>query len=296
MESGSAIQVRNLSFRYRRQQRPALTNLSFRVEEGDFLIVSGPNGAGKTTLISCLCGVAPRIIEGELRGEVLLFGDALGGKDLLEIGQFVGVVLQDAEAQLFMPTVRANLAQALELRGYERAEVNRRIVEAAQLLNVDDLLERQVTELSGGQRQRVVLAGAVALRPRLLLLDEPTVELDPQGVEEFFTLLGYLNRSIGLTVVLTTHEMEKVCSVANRLIVLDEGSIVAMGEPRQVLAHPEVHHLVRYPQVTELFLRFDEETRSGCALPLTTEEAVEFASKIRSERESAPASTTEWTM
>ena len=215
---------------------PALDDVSFAVEPGELVLLAGASGSGKSTLLRAACGLVPHFHGGTFAGRV-----ECGGLDTREHGPaklaaVVGTLFQDPETQVMMGTVRAELAFPLENLGWAAPAVARGVEEAALALGLGGLLDRPTHELSGGELQRVALAAALAGRPRLLLLDEPTSQLDPVAGDELLGVLRRLNEEWGTAIVLAEHRLERCLPAADRVIELRAGRVVADEPPRTWLA------------------------------------------------------------
>ena len=287
--TGDVIQVQGLSCDYWDEavRIPALADVSVDIGCGGFVVVAGPNGAGKTTLLNCMSGVIPRFVPARLQGQVLVNGRPVQQYAIPELARTMGIVLQDAESQLFGSVARRFLAFGLELMGFERQEALARVEHAARLMGVLPLMDRNIQSLSGGEKQRLVVASVLVLQPSIVLLDEPTSQLDPQGVRELVAALKGLNRQIGLTVVMASHNLSEVCDAATHLLVLDRGSVRAYGEFRLVLGR-EMLQMVRYPQAAELYHACKGDGLPvGAGCPLTVEEGTDFARSLLGAEEGA---------
>jgi energy-coupling factor transport system ATP-binding protein len=225
------LELDRVGYRYPNTAVPALRDVQVAVEAGEFVVLAGHSGQGKSTLLRAACGLVPHFHGGEFAGRVRLAGLDTREHGPAQLGALVGVLFQDPESQLVMNTVRAELALALENRGGSELQVARGVEEAALALGIESLLDRPVRELSGGEKQRVALGAALAGRPRLLLLDEPTSQLDPVAGDELIGLLRRLNEEWDVAVVLAEHRLERCLAVADRVIAMEGGRIVHDGEP-----------------------------------------------------------------
>jgi len=242
MDSIDAIHLDQVSFTYADTATPALHKVSLRIRPGEMIVIIGASGAGKSTLVKCLNRVIPAFQTGQLTGEVRLFGRRLVHEKVGELAGTVGMVFQDFEAQLFATTVRDEIIFGMEQLGVERAEMQHRLDEVLSQVGLSGYESRDPTTLSGGQKQRLAIAALLALQPRVLVLDEPTTDLDPQGRQEIFALLGQM-RVAGHTLVLVEHELSAAVA-ADQVVLLSAGEIVASGSPNQIL--PQVETLERY--------------------------------------------------
>jgi energy-coupling factor transporter ATP-binding protein EcfA2 len=227
------IKIENLSYTYPSATK-ALTDISLEVFPGEYLAIVGANGAGKTTLCMFLNGVIPNVVGGRVAGTVQVCGMDTFEHHVYDIAQNVGLVLQDPESQLFSADVRSEIAFAAENRGIPREEIIERMQEVLKIVRLEELASRLSDELSGGQKQRLAIAGNLIVRPQILVADEPTSQLDPVGKEEVFSTLSSLNKDFGMTVVIASHDVDEIERYANRVIVLDHGSIILQGPPDKV--------------------------------------------------------------
>ncbi len=229
------VHIHNVTYRYPGADRPALRDLSLDVQEGEFLLVTGVSGAGKSTFLRLLNGLVPHFYGGVLSGRVRVAGRdpvALGPG---EMSGTVGLVFQDPEAQFVAEIVEDELAFGMENAGLPVPLMRRRVEEALHAVGIEHLRARRVNTLSGGERQRVAIASVLTMQPRVLVLDEPTSQLDPQSAEEVLDSLVKLNRDLGLTVVLSEHRLERVVQYADRIVYMQPASQPVVGEPRRIL-------------------------------------------------------------
>ena len=199
---------------------PALVEVDLEVEEGEFLLLAGPSGSGKSTLLRCLNGLVPHFYGGTFSGKVSVLGQDPVAWGPGRMSRLVGMVFQNPEAQCVAPTVEEELAFAMENHGFPEALMRQRIEEVMDWLGISHLRGRRLETLSGGERQRVAIGAVLTLRPRLLLLDEPTSQLDPRGAEEILDVLEGLRETLGLTIVLAEHRLERVVGRADRILYL----------------------------------------------------------------------------
>jgi energy-coupling factor transporter ATP-binding protein EcfA2 len=262
------ITISNLCFTYPGAEHPALKGISLQIPDGELCLVMGPSGSGKSTLLRCLNGLVPHFSGGSLSGKIMV--NELDPVLLTpgEMSQTVGFVFQDPEAQFVVDRVEDEIAFSLENMALPREEMEPRIDKALELLELTHLRSRRLETLSGGEVQRVAIAAALVLQPRILVLDEPTSQLDPHGAEEVLQALVKLNEQMGLTIVLAEHRLERVLPYTGQIIYLSteypEGCI---GDPRNVLQQVEL-----IPPLISLGKQFGWDP-----LPLTIESAREYA-------------------
>lgn len=273
------ITIEQLTYRYPDHAEPCLAEVNLAITPGSFTLIMGPSGSGKSTLLRCLNGLVPHFSGGEIVGSVRILGE-----DALSVGprvmsRHVGMVFQSPEAQFVLDRVEDEIVFALEHVGLPRSEMRLRVEEVLDLLDLAPLRDRELQTLSGGERQRVAIAAALALRPTILALDEPTSQLDPQSAEDVLQALVRLNSDLGLTVVLVEHRVERVLPFVDQVVVLDAAGHVRSGPPRAIL--PEV---ALCPPVVEVARAYGWNP-----LPLSVKEARRFAATITPSPKPPPA-------
>jgi energy-coupling factor transport system ATP-binding protein len=229
------LRIEGLTYSYPGAARPGLRDVSLNVTPGEFVVVAGLSASGKSTLLRAAAGLVPHFHGGTFGGRVVVGGLDTREHGPGEIAAVAGTLFQDPETQVVLGTVRNELAFPLENRGAAPSAVARGVEEVALALGIEALLDRETTELSGGELQRVALGAALAGRPRLVLLDEPTSQLDPVAGDELVWLLRRLNEEWGTAVVLAEHRLERCLAHADRVVVLDGGRIVCDAPPREFL-------------------------------------------------------------
>jgi energy-coupling factor transporter ATP-binding protein EcfA2 len=228
--SGAVLSFDHVGYHYPDVERPALSDVCLEIEPGEFCLLAGLSGSGKSTLLRAASGLVPHFHGGRFAGRVELAGLDTREHGPARLGAFAGVLFQDPETQLVTSSVRAELSLALESRGNGAAAVARGVEEVALALGIDALLDRATHDLSGGEKQRVALGAALAGRPRIVLLDEPTSQLDPVAGDELIGLLRRLNEEWETTIVLAEHRLERCLTAADRVIALDEGRVTCDGD------------------------------------------------------------------
>ncbi len=267
------IKISNLSFTYP-DGTLALKNINLAIKKGEYVVIMGQNGAGKTTLSLFLNGTIPNITGGTVEGTVTSAGLNPFERPVYEMAQKVGVVLQDPEAQLICSDVKAEVAFAAENLGLPREEIEKRIQWANKIVRLDGMEDRSPQQLSGGQKQRLAIAANLVMQPEVIVLDEPTSQLDPVGTTEVFSVLKDLNEKHNMTVVMAEHKSEAAAEFADRIVVLNNGEIVADGEPHEVFGNVDMLKkvYVKVPDVTMLAWKMKEKMPTG-KYPITIPEA-----------------------
>ena len=233
----AAISVEHLTFSYSEDKAPVLKDVNIVVNKGDFMVITGPAGCGKSTLCMALTGAVPKFYGGIMQGMVFVDGKATTQTDIAELADHVGVVLADYDTQLVTMTVREEVAFAMENRGYDPETIEERSAEVFAQVGLEGMEERTISSLSGGQRQRLAIASVLATDPAILVLDEPTSSLDPDGTDELYHLVGALNQDYGITVVVIDHDLHAVLPFANRMVLMVDGQITSDASVSETLQY-----------------------------------------------------------
>ncbi len=228
-----AISIEDLTFTYRESERPALQNIQGLIEDGTFIVVMGHGGAGKSSLCCTLNGLIPNFFRGKYQGRVLVKGEEVARHKVAEMSRIVGLVLQDFEAQLFSTNVELEMAFGPENHCLPRSEIECRIQRYLAFVGLERLRQREPATLSGGQKQRLAIGSVLALEPKILVMDEPTTDLDPQGREEVLSIAGRI-REEGRMLLVVDHEPETAVW-ADQVWLMRDGQVVAQGSPTEIL-------------------------------------------------------------
>lgn len=251
------IEIRNFSFRYRGASALAVHDVSLSIPEGSFVGVTGAAGSGKSTLAYALNGIVPHCYRGDFFGSVLIDGCDTVETSLTDISRIVGSVCQDIDSQMVSSVVEDEVLFGLENFGVPRAEIEGRLTGALEAMGIADLRCRSIDSLSGGQKQKVAIASILALEPRVLVLDEPTAELDPASSEAVFALLDRYAREKKCTIVVVEQKIALLAEYADLLVVMEDGAVRFADAPEAVLAHAaELYEIgVNCPRSTSLVNR-----------------------------------------
>lgn len=265
--------INDLSFRYPTMDDPAIQNVSLSITEGEFVVLGGPIGCGKTTLLRLFKKeLAP---VGECYGSIMYRGKPLEQWDERTLIEEIGFVFQDPDNQIVMDDVMQEIVFGMENLGYSNLEMRKRVAEMVHFFGVEDLLQSKPSELSGGQKQMINLLSVLLLKPRVLLLDEPTSQLDPVVAKELLVMLKRLNDEMGMTIILVEHRLEELFAVADRVIFMKSGIITYNGSSRQVIhslyEKKDEQFLPFIPSISQLYLE-REATPNKEAIPLTVKE------------------------
>ena len=272
----SVISLEHVGYRYPLGREDAVRDVSFQVEQGQVCALLGANGSGKTTICNLIRGFIPRFYRGEPTGLIQLAGRPVEQYDDAELTETVGYSFQNPFTQMsgVKDNVREEIAYALENLGVERDAMAVRVDTMIGLLHLGDIADANPLELSGGQRQRVAIAAVLVTDPPIVVLDEPTSQLDPQSTEDVFSIIALLKRQ-GKTVILVEHKIDLVARYSDLVILMEGGRVVMSGPTHQVLTDPQVlDHGGQLPQVTRFFLERNEKLGLDDPVPLSVEDAI----------------------
>lgn len=276
------FEIRNLTFTYPDQEKPALTDLNFSLKQGEFLVVCGKSGCGKSTLLRHFkTAMAP---YGERKGQILFEGRELDAVSVREQGARIGYVLQSPDNQLVTDKVWHELAFGLENLGYETGTIRLRVAEMASFFGIQTWFEKNVEELSGGQKQLLNLAAVMAMQPDLLVLDEPTSQLDPLAAGDFLATLRKINAELGTTILLIEHRLEEVLAYADRVLVMENGGILALDAPEKLPALIRDNDMF---QAMPVPMRIFEELSGEGDSPVTVREGREWLEGWREQQKTS---------
>lgn len=253
------ISIEHFNYYYTKATTPAIKNINLQVNEGDFLVVTGPAGCGKSTLCMAMTGAVPKFYGGRMEGMVFVNGKATTQVEIPDLATEIGVVMADYDTQLVTMTVGEEVAFAMENRGYSPEQIKERSAAVFKQVGLEGMEERKITSLSGGQRQRLAIASVLATDPSILVLDEPTSSLDPEGTAELYKLVGTLNREHGITVVVIDHDLHAVLPYANRLVLMVDGEIRSDADVPTTLRYMYEHDIYvdALPSIFVTYLRLE---------------------------------------
>ncbi|MEN8765666.1 ABC transporter ATP-binding protein [Wenyingzhuangia sp.] len=272
----SIIKIENLSVQYLEQEDKALDEISLEVDEGEFVAILGAHGAGKTTLCLSINGIVPNMINADMFGKIEVAGEVPPNIPVRELASKVGSVFDNPEFQMSQLTVFEEVALGLQNLGVDKETIIENITTSLEMVGLAGFEERSPFEISGGQQQRLAMASALSMKPQILVLDEPTSNLDPIGKEEVFTVTRKINQEEGLTVIIAEHEVEVIAEYADKVILLEHGRITEVGSPDELF--PKIVDIqsnvgVRIPQITDFASRTPEKFNGN--IPVTVDQAIE---------------------
>lgn len=275
------IRIENLKYRYPHTKKLALDGITCKIKQGEFIGVIGRNGSGKSTFCQALTGLVPNFYRGAYGGKVFIDNIKVDTVGVEEICQKVGLVFQNPFNQVTGAklTVYEEIAFGLENLGIPRDEMIRRVDEAMELLDIAKYKDRHPFDLSGGQMQRMAIASIIAMQPEVIILDEPTSQLDPQGSEEVFQAVQKLSKK-GITIIMVEHKIEKIAAYSDRVILLDEGKLIDMDTPQKIFSKENLHEYgVEAPIFTKICKGLGIRNNKTLCYPVTLEEAKEVLAK-----------------
>lgn len=272
------IIVDSLKYKYPGTDNLALNDISFEVEEGEIIGIVGKNGSGKTSLSLSLTGLIPHFFGGGYGGKVLVDGLEVRNSTVTEISERVGYVFDNPFSQMTAAkyTVYEEVAFGLENMGLPREEIKKRVDWSLQLLDLESIKEKYPFDLSGGQMQRVAIAGVIAMKPQILVLDEPTSQLDPEGSEEVFQVIQSLAQE-GITILIVEHKLEKIAKFCDKILLLHEGQLTDFNHPQEVFSRDDLKDYGIMPPVfTRVCRALDIKNPLTGHYPVTLEEVTQL--------------------
>jgi len=269
------IEFKNFSFKYKKSKKNALSDINLSIKKGDFIGIIGNSGAGKSTFTYAVNGVVPHHFEGDFYGEVRVNGQDTVESSPSELSKTVGSVFQDIDGQMVSSVVEDEILFGLENFGVHHEEIEKRITDILSMIGIEDLRYRNISTLSGGQKQKVAIAAVVALMPDVLVLDEPTAELDPQSSLQIFNMLRMLNEKMGITIIVVEQKIMLLSEYAKRLLIINNGSIYLDGTPQEVLKDTsKLQQIgVNCPRVASLANNLKDRKLYNGAVPVNIDEA-----------------------
>ena len=276
------FKIENVNYKYPLEEKQALKNINIEIKKGEFWAVIGKNGSGKTTFCNMLRRFVPDFYKGELTGKITLEDKELKDYSQKELVQKIGFVFQNPFTQIsgVKDTVFEEIAYGLENLGLEKEEIISKVEKILKMLEIEKLRDRNPYDLSGGQKQRVALASIIAMDPDILVIDEPTSQLDPKGTEDIFKIINLMANE-GKTIILVEHKLELIAEYAQNILVLDEGEIILSGKAKEVLNNKIL--LEKEIGMTQYSILAYELEKSGKVefeeIPITKEKTVELLKK-----------------
>lgn len=276
------IEIKNFSYKYPLEDKNVLENLNLKIEKGEFWAVIGKNGSGKTTLCNALRRFVPDFYKGEVTGEIVVDGKNLKDFSPKELVTKIGFVFQNPFTQIsgVKDTVFEEIAYGLENLAVEKEKIIKRVNETLKLLEIEHLKDKNPQEMSGGQKQRVALASIIVMDPEILVIDEPTSQLDPKGTQDIFKIINIMAKK-GKTIILVEHKLELIAEYAEKIVVLDEGKIILSGKASEVLNNKSLlEKRIGMTQYSMLAYKLEKAGKAKFEeIPITKEKTVELLKK-----------------
>jgi len=276
--SEPAVEIKDLWFKYLLAEDWTLKNLNLTVERGEFVVLMGPSGCGKSTLMYILTGIIPNMVKGTIKGTVKILGKDILRLQPQEIVRDIGFVFQNPDSQIIMPSVLEEVIFGLENLGLPPDEIRERAEEIIKYVGLWEKKDLSPWSLSAGERQILAIASVLALRPKVMILDEPTSMLDHRGTKRVLDLLDRLKRDYQMTIVVVEHRIEWASEIADKIVIMDKGEFVAVGKPSEVFSNYELVKRVgvRPPMISEVFYKLIDRGVRVDRIPVTAREAVEL--------------------
>ncbi|MFX1374884.1 MAG: energy-coupling factor ABC transporter ATP-binding protein [Promethearchaeota archaeon] len=278
------IRFERFSFRYKGNEEYALDNINLKIEENKFILLCGETGSGKTTLIRCMNGLIPQFYSGFYKGKVLVDEKNTINTPIADLSIDVGIVFQNPENQLVTMNVEHEIAFGLENLGVSSKEISRRIKESASLTEIEHILDKAPFELSGGEQQRVAIASILVLKPKILILDEPTALLDPYMAKKIINLLEEIQEGKNLTILISEHRLDLILPFAEQMILMKNGKIIEHDSRDNVLNGMNFQNLqLNKPAIYTIFKKLQENNLFSGKIPSSIPAATEFIKKFNQE-------------
>lgn len=278
----TAVSIQDLGWKYAGRKNFAIEHINLDIEEDTFTSIVGPNEHGKTTLVSCIKGLIPNSFHGVWRGKVVIFGQDVRELSAQVLADEIGFVFADPEAQFTSMTVEEELVFGLENIGLPLNEISGRLEWVTEITLISDLLDKPPYEISGGQKQRVAIASVLAMKPRIMILDEPTSMLDPLGKDFIFEILTNIKKEQDLTIIVVEHNIEQVAPLSDQMILMYEGSIAKFAPPSEFFENSDFlyEHGISVPQASAFVDQLGRENLYAGPLPVNLENAVHITESL----------------
>lgn len=276
------IMIKDITYRYPTSENNVLQNISINIKKGELCVIVGANGSGKTTLCNAIRGFIPSFYKGEISGEILIDGKNIFNEHSGDLALKMGFAFQNPFTQIsgIAKTVYDELVFGLENMGVDPSEIDNKVTSILKLIKIDQFADRDPFKLSGGQQQRVALAAILVMGQEILIIDEPTSQMDPQSTDEIFEIIS-LMKNMGKTVILVEHKMNQVANFADHIVVMENGHVVMDGTPREIFTNEKcIEYHSSIPQATKIIKQLIAEGILFEKLPITTAEAIEEIKKI----------------
>ena len=273
----SLIRFDNFSFRYKGNDDYALNNINLEIDNNSFILLAGETGSGKTSFIRCFNGLIPQFYAGYYMGSVEIAGKSTINTPVSELSTVVGIVFQNPENQLVTMNVEHEIAFGMENLGIPSDEIEKRIKEVVKITEIEQILDRAPFEISGGEKQRVAIASVLVLDPLILILDEPTANLDPFFAKKIITMLKRIQETRKISVIISEHRMDLLIPLVDEIILMENGRLIAYDEKNVIMNSEIFYNLnINKPKIYSLFKGVEQKTAQFNRIPISVEDALNF--------------------
>ncbi len=271
----SLIRFNNFSFRYKGNEEYALNRINLEIKENSFILLAGETGSGKTSLIRCLNGLIPQFYAGYYKGSVEIDGKNTITTPISDLSTVVGIVFQNPENQLVAMNVEHEIAFGMENLGIHPNEIGKRIKEVVKITEIEDLLERAPFEISGGEKQRVAMASVLVLDPKILILDEPTANLDPFFANKIIKMLKKIQEKKNISIIISEHRMDLLVPLVDDIILMENGKLIAYDD-KDIIMNSELFQKlnINKPKIYSLFSGLEKNHLQFDKIPISLEDAL----------------------
>ncbi|MFX0009487.1 MAG: energy-coupling factor ABC transporter ATP-binding protein [Candidatus Hermodarchaeota archaeon] len=273
----SLIKFNNFHFRYKGNDEYALKNINLEIKQNRFILLAGETGSGKTTLIRCLNGLIPQFYAGYYKGSVEISGKNTNETTISELSNDVGIVFQNPENQLIAMNVEHEIAFGLENLGIPRDQIRKKINEAIKLTEIEDILDKAPFEISGGEQQRVAIASILVIEPNIIVLDEPTANLDPLFAKKILALLKKIQVEKGITIIISEHRMDLILPIVDDVILMKGGEVLDYGVKDKIINSDTFKNLnINKPKIYSVFNELRKRNQFKHDIPVSIPDAIKI--------------------
>jgi len=277
----SLIKFNNFHFRYKGNEEYALKKINLKIKSNKFILLAGETGSGKTSLIRCMNGLIPQFYAGYYKGSVEISGKNTTETSISSLSKDIGIVFQNPENQLIAMNVEREIAFGLENLGYSRDVIKERIEEVVEITEIENIMDKAPFEISGGEQQRVAIASILALEPKLIVLDEPTANLDPFFAQKIITLLKKIQIEKKITVIISEHRMDLIVPIVEDIILMKEGEVIAYDDKDKIINDDIFENLnINKPKIYSIFNKLKKRNLFGKNIPISIQDAINLLKTI----------------
>jgi len=277
----SLIKFSNFHFRYKGNEEYALKNINLKIESDKFILLAGETGSGKTSLIRCLNGLIPQFYAGYYKGSVEISGKNTTETSISNLSKDIGIVFQNPENQLIAMNVEHEIAFGLENLGFSRDVIKERIEKVVEITEIENILDKAPFEISGGEQQRVAIASILVLEPKIIVLDEPTANLDPFFAQKIITLLKKIQIEKKITVIISEHRMDLIVPIVDDIILMKDGEVIAYDDKDKIISDDIFENLnINKPKIYSIFNKLKKRNLFGQNIPISIQDAIKSLKTI----------------